>query len=507
MRRRVPLIAAVAVALVAAAVARADWGTTTDLSATGQNATSQQVAANAAGTTIAVWTRSNGSNTIVQVARSTDGGVTWSAVTDLSATTRSAVAPQVALNASGNAIVVWHRSNGTNTIIQESHSSNSGSTWSAPADLSATGQNATIPQIGLVGGVAFALWKRVDDTTAKTTIQAKRSADAGATWGSASDLSNTAQHAEDPQVALDGSGNAIVVWERSNGTKQVVQTARYTSSWSAASDLSDSAQHAYDPQLTSTAGGVAMAVWYRSNGTNTIVQAKRYSGSWGSTDDLSATGQDAQDVQVALDGSGNAYAVWARSNGTHRIIQAARYGGSWGSPVSLSAAGQDADAPQVAVASDGNVVATWYRSDGTDTVVQASRYTGSWDTAVGLSATGQFALDPQVAAGSAGSAVIIWYRTNGSNTIVQVRRFTVPESAPVPPPPPPRAGYCLRGKFLDLERDQPEVDRLYTKAVPAHFIHGKGITCDNIPAGYHLSGYAPESLHVPRDLYPYWVRT
>ena len=498
-RYRCPLCS---IALTATAVAHADWGAVTDLSATGQDATSQQVATNASGTAVAVWLRSNGTHNLVQTARSTDSGVTWGSASSLSASGASAIGPQVAIDASGNAVIVWYRSNGTKTVVQEAHSSNGGSTWSSPADLSDSAQHATGAQVAVVSGVAVAVWSRSNAT--KTVIQAKRSTDGGATWSASADLSDSAQHAVDPQVAIDSSGNAIAVWERSNATNQIVQTARYTSSWSAVSDLSASAQDAYDPQLALTADGVAMAVWYRSNGTNTIVQASRYSGSWGSVANLSAT---AQDAQVAMDGSGNAFAVWIRSNGTNTIVQTARYAGSWGSASDLSAAAQDGEAPQVAADTSGNAVAVWYRSNGANQIVQAARYASGWGSAENQSASGQGAFDPQVAAGPSGSAIVVWYRSNGTNTIVQAVRFTVPESAAAPPPPPPRAGYCLKGRFLDLERDQPEIDKPYLRATPALFVHGKGITCDPPPAGYHLSGTAPESLHVPRDLYPYWVKT
>ena len=44
-------------------------------------------------------------------------------------------------------------------------------------------------------------------------------------WLAPQDLSAAGQDANDPQVAVDGQGNAIAVWSRSNGTNDIVQAA------------------------------------------------------------------------------------------------------------------------------------------------------------------------------------------------------------------------------------------------------------------------------------------
>src|ERR1051325_6115370 len=88
-----------------------------DLSAAGQNASSPQVAIDPAGDAVAVWTRFNGTNTIIQSASRPAGGA-WSAPLDLSAAGQNASSPQIAVDPAGNAVAVWTRSNGTNNIIQ-----------------------------------------------------------------------------------------------------------------------------------------------------------------------------------------------------------------------------------------------------------------------------------------------------------------------------------------------------------------------------------------------------
>src|SRR5438874_586268 len=102
------------------------------------------------------------------------------------------------------------------------------------------------------------------------------SASAGApVFGGPVDLSAAGQNAGEPQVAFDGSGNALAVWRRSNGTNFIVQSAFRPAggAFGAPVDLSAAGQNAFQPQVAFDGAGNALAVWERSNGTNNIVQS------------------------------------------------------------------------------------------------------------------------------------------------------------------------------------------------------------------------------------------
>jgi hypothetical protein len=88
-----------------------------DLSAAGEDAVEPQVAFDPSGNALAVWARSDGSNDIVQSSFRPAGGA-FAAPTDLSAAGQSAFTPQVAFDGSGNALAVWSRFNGSNFIVQ-----------------------------------------------------------------------------------------------------------------------------------------------------------------------------------------------------------------------------------------------------------------------------------------------------------------------------------------------------------------------------------------------------
>ena len=141
----------------------------TQLSASGQDAETPQLALNSNRQAVAIWSRSNGTNKIIQTCEKPSGGK-WSTPVSLSASSQNASLPLLALNDAGQAVAVWKRSNGTNTIIQAS-TLNFGATWSTPIDLSQTGQNADNPKVAInAKGECIALWQRPDGTS--TRIQA-----------------------------------------------------------------------------------------------------------------------------------------------------------------------------------------------------------------------------------------------------------------------------------------------------------------------------------------------
>jgi hypothetical protein len=93
-----------------------DWGAPQPIS-TGGSAEDSEAAMDAAGNAVAVWRRWDGSSYIAQAAIRPAGGV-FGSPKDLSAPGRSALTAQVAVDGAGGAVAVWRRSNGTNTLVQ-----------------------------------------------------------------------------------------------------------------------------------------------------------------------------------------------------------------------------------------------------------------------------------------------------------------------------------------------------------------------------------------------------
>jgi len=425
------------------AAAAPAWLAPVTVSAAGQHASVPQIALDGGGNAVAVWCRYDGTHTIVQSAFRPAGGA-WQAPVALSAAGRDALDPQVAFDAAGDAFAVWTRSDGTNQIAQAAVRP-AGGTWQAPVSLSGAGQDAAYPQIGADGtGDAVAVWTRAGFGEESRVQAAARPA--GGPWQAPVSLSAAGQDAYDAQVAIDPHGAAVAVWDRSDGTDQIVQVASRAAggAWQPPLSLSASGQNAIYPQVAVDGQGTAAVVWQRFDGVNSIVQAavRPAGGSWPSSPvDVSLADGSAEAPQVALDAAGNAVAVWQRFGASGSVVQAASrpVGGGWQAPVPLSRTGHDAEAPQVAIGDHGDAVAVWDRADGARTIVQAAVRPagGGWSsTPDDLSDAGQSATGAQVAVDGQGDAVATWLRGDGIHLRVQAAGYDGGSSDPTPDPDP-----------------------------------------------------------------------
>jgi hypothetical protein len=428
LARHTPALAAALCVLAGFAAAPAHaaprWLAPADLSAAGRDAEEPQVAVDPAGDAVAVWTRFDGAHTVVQAAVRQAGG-SWVPSGNLSVAGRDAEEPDVGIDGAGNAIAVWRRHDGSKYIVQ-SATRPAGGAWQGPVDLSTAGETAKEPDLAVdAAGDAVAVWARFDGLDFIVQAAAKP---AGGGWQGPLDLSDAGQDAEEPQVAIDSSARALAVWSRYDGSDFVVQSARRLGgAWEKPPlDVSVAGQRAEEPQVALDPAGNAVAVWSRFDGAKDIVQAAVGSGgggAWSLPADLSAAGQNAEEPQVAVDPGGNAVAVWTRRSSPTDVVQSSRRhaGGSWETAVPLSVPGDSAEAPQVSLDPNGNAVAVWSRTDATPRVIQGAERPagGGWLPPALISVVGQSANEPQVASDSVGNAVAVWAREDGANTIVQ----------------------------------------------------------------------------------------
>ena len=250
------------------------WDSATDLSV-GQNAQNPQVSFDAAGNAIAVWSLYDGSDSFIQSRSSSDGGATWGSVVTLSAAGQGASNPQVSFDAAGHAIAIWAFYDSSNYIVQTRSSSDGGATWAPVVELSAVNDSVYNPQVSFdAAGHAIAIWALYD--SGDYIIQTRSSSDGGATWSSIVDFSDFVQSGNNPQVGFDAFGNALAVWSGYNGSDYVVQarsSADAGATWGNVSNLSATGSDGYNPQLSFDASGNALAIWYLYEGTEYIIQS------------------------------------------------------------------------------------------------------------------------------------------------------------------------------------------------------------------------------------------
>ena len=258
------------------------WSAVTDLSDGSEQAVQPSITVSEdGGSLVAGWHRNDGSTnkTVIQTKTSSDGGGSWSTTAvDLSDNAEDAVQTQLSASADGQDVVAtWSRESSGTYVVQASMSDDAGATWSTPTDLSDGVTEALDGQLGSAddASVVHAVWKAYDGSN--YVIRVRTSTDKGASWSATQTISATGQNAKQPRIAtsVDGS-TAVVVWPRFDGSHDVIQAATTedsASTWSSVNDVSESGQNAYEPQVWSTGSGDSLqAVWGRSNGSKNVIQ-------------------------------------------------------------------------------------------------------------------------------------------------------------------------------------------------------------------------------------------
>lgn len=351
------------------------------ISPKGRDCTEPAVAVAADGDAAYAWTNDNGSgNTRVQMRTRTSG--TYGPVQTLSDPTNGALQPDVAVNANGDAVFVWTRYDGTHFRVQTSFLS-VGGVLSPVQTLSNSGRNALEPEVAIDSeGDAVYVWRRTDGLD--TRIQGRVRTGLGGVLGPIQNLSGGGQNAGAPDVDVDDDGDAVFTWFRFDGSTNVIQ-ARGSSAGGtlgAVQNLSAPGAFAGGPDVAVDSDGDAVFTWYRFDGTVNRAQARARSaaGALSGVQNLSAASPDgfsgaADDPHVAIDDGGDAVFTWRRSNVSESVVQARTRSaaGSYGPREDLSSVGASQDDPQISVGADASdAIAVWQRLNDPFDRIQAS---------------------------------------------------------------------------------------------------------------------------------------
>ncbi len=313
MRKRgVGTIAAICVALglVPAAHASPTWRAATTLSES--DALLADTAMGSGGGAAVTWLRPFAGHEVVEVATRAPFA-SFSPAVDLPPAGGESRAPQVAEDAAGNATVVWSCSTGSNFLIEAATVASG--IPSPPVQLSEPGQNATFPAIAVnERGDAVVAWRRSNGVN--EIVQASFRP-AGGSFGAPVNLSPKGRNADLPRVAIDAAGDATVVWDSTSGGPEVVEEATRsaaTSSFAEPAELSNAAEPAQEPVVAMDAAGDAAVAWIRWNGSHDVVQATTRpagaSGFGAVAEQLSLAGTEALSPEIATDGRGDPTVVW-----------------------------------------------------------------------------------------------------------------------------------------------------------------------------------------------------
>jgi hypothetical protein len=439
---RVLALCLASLALAQPAMAEPDWLPREPLSATDQDSSGVDVAVDAQGNAVAVWAYYQvipppigGAAHIIQASTRPAGG-DWSAPENISGFRdgQSATDPRVAINARGDAAVVWRRAASTfdSTLVTFVTTRPAGGNWSTPDDISkADDGDAFEPQVAIdaAGGVD-AVWRRA--IGANTVFEAAHKP-AGAGWDTAIGLSDPSHKAFEPQVAVSAAGRAVAVWRDNAGSADsILRVGRAAGQpWILlVSPPVLGSGNTTSPRLELNARGDEVVGWSKGDGTGSTVVAQVKT----KTDTvpfettpttLSSVGDHGVGIDVAIDPQGRTLAGWqfyyvnnlpidATSN--RRRVQVAQGDAAtkqWGPLEYASSDGVDSEEPQVALDSKGGAVAVWRQSI-FRIMGSAKPPGGAWATPTPLSLASRESRDERLAADPEGNAAAVWRENLGS---------------------------------------------------------------------------------------------
>jgi hypothetical protein len=249
------------------------------------------VALDPQGNALAVWVQPGGGAWTVEASSRSSSGE-WQTPTPVSASWPIShpirlgpimLGAQVALDAQGDAVAVWEHYMQENWFIEAAVRPAASGMWQAPVRLSTAGLGGARPDLALdAQGNAVVVWEGA--TATQRTVEAAAGSAVSGVWRAPARLAawhhlkergflpwkrpvgyEGAPPPAKPSIALDAQGGAVAVWEHSvthySGVVQAAHMSAGSDTWQAAVDVA--AASAEGVQVASAPDGEALAVWGR----------------------------------------------------------------------------------------------------------------------------------------------------------------------------------------------------------------------------------------------------
>lgn len=258
--------------------------------------------------------------------------------------------PAVALDSAGNAWVVWEDlRDGERHLYAQRYSPAGARLWATDVRVStATGTASYADVVDLGANGALVVWE-----SAMSDIYAQRiNPDGTLAWASPLDVSPSVNPQSRPAVAANASGEAVIVWREKISGKWTIYAQRLspdkTRIWANAVKVSryETLLDQVDPDVAMDGSGNAVVAWVDERTASRIgVYAQRLSptGTYLWTQDAAVAVPESgspREVQICAESGGAAYIAWLQGPLSARrvYVQRVSAGGAnqWGSPLALS---------------------------------------------------------------------------------------------------------------------------------------------------------------------------
>lgn len=404
------------------------WGTTELINSEFGRIRNLQVAMDDAGNAIAVWAQSDGTRFSIWANRLSAATGAWESAELIETSAGSASKPYIVMDTSGNAIVAWEQWDGVRQNIAANYYNSATKQWGMATVIGTNDAfDAFAPHIALdASGNAIVMWGDVwmtlPDGITHSSIWINNYNSATGKWDTAELFETYSEYVtSSPTISFDAKGNAIAVWSVSNSTNTssnmwAIRYLANTDSWGTPKLIENNSGSAYGYQMVMDDAGNTLVVWEQYDGTTTNLWTKRYSGQlgkWETAELLETKAADAFIARIAMDAAGNAIVVWSQYFNSDSHIWAKRYvakTNTWKTEEIVDTSDSGASNARIVVDIAGNAIILWTEHDGTYFSVWASRYeaySDHWSTPVLIETNAGYPREYEIAVNDSGEAVAV----------------------------------------------------------------------------------------------------
>ena len=401
------------------------------------------VAVNDSNRAIVAWTESGDCGGTVWVSQF--DGKQWGTAFNIGAS--AARAERVAMNASGDAAVVWQQNSGPSCVegAEVWVRRLTAGVWQTAERVSdVSGSNSSFYAIDPVvtlddAGNLTVAWSEQRPRTASEIQGTFVRRFNGTSWSTATKISTPDRYSWETQAGVDAAGNVTVVWRQDTNLYDPGQTAggpiqpaiwaaRYVSasgSWTPAARIgSPNFTMTHDsedrPQLSVSSTGHVGVIWEaRVGGEPESIYSARFdpvAGAWSNAVPIEQSANLAYWPQIATDSAGNMQGVWVQGEAGIGNLYTARFdssNGTWDSPLLIETLDTDVAPPSVGIDASARALVVWSQASGNSERLFARHIaaTGPGDTVpVG------YGTDQSLAVNAGGFAVVAQPKVNYSST-------------------------------------------------------------------------------------------
>ncbi|MCK4836603.1 MAG: exo-alpha-sialidase [Candidatus Aminicenantes bacterium] len=299
--------------------------------------------------------------------RSTDKGSTWSVPVNISNNAALSVSPEISFNSVNDLYVVWDDSTPGNREIFFIRSTDNGLTWSSPLNISKTNTDGSyLPSIALSStGIIYVVWM---EWNGDRDIFFSRSTDNGNTWSLPVIIYNDTGLSIGPEIIDDGIGNLYVVWEDMIAAKSETFFSRSTdngSNWSLPVNISNNNGSSYGPKLSTDSLGNLNVAWIDTTPGNWDIFFNRSTDSgttWSLPINISNNPGKSTGYDIATDNFGKINFSWSDNTSGGEILfsRSTDNGATWSSALNISGVTANLTSAEITVDSAGNIYMMWF---------------------------------------------------------------------------------------------------------------------------------------------------